>query len=216
MEENTAVQVGMTGEITEAPKEEVFTDVTPVNAGGLTHLLVQDRTSWDQEQYAFAMQEALITKGLSQWALGMFAYEIKKRWPSVTMEMIAQECKMNVNTLYGYVSTYSQYAKYRPDFIPPDEYSYEFLRLVASQATKQGKDPAGELERLADKGIVENPKAAYKDMKEEETGRALPPYPKFSCRYDSVTTKILINIKGSDETLDHIDVDYLMEQLQKS
>lgn len=173
-------------------------DVVPVQAGNLSAFLRDDRSGWMQEDYLEALKEAIMAKGLSQWAIGMFMYEIKQKWSQVTYDTVAAHLGISPHSLQSYTLTYSAYVKYRPEFMPSDEYSYTFLRTVADLSRKQGKDPVKELERLADKGIIENHKAAYKDMKEEETGTVLPVLPKFTTRWDQYTQ--FIELRGGRHT----------------
>lgn len=201
-------------EVTEE-KNPFTEDLQRMYVGTLGDFLVYDRTEWTQEEYETALREAIAVKGLSQWAIGLLCYEIRKKWPVVTFEMIANKLGVGKATLESYTYTYMEFVKYRPDFIPPQEYSFEFLRVVANLAKKQGKDPAKELERLADKGITENSKAAYKDMKEEETGVVLPPLVKCRIAWDQYQQKQRFYLKGSIESGQTIDIPFLIDQLME-
>lgn len=190
-------------------------DMIPIRAGNLSEFLRDDRNDWTQEDYVEGLKEALIAKGLSQWAIGMFMYEIKQKWPKVTYEIVAAHLEINQHSLEAYTRTYSAFAQYREDYMPSDEYSYQFLRMVAIASSKFNKNPITELERLEEKGITQNSKAAYKEIHQHELGRSIPTLPKISAKWDEVSGRILLKIKANAEAIELVNWSSFTQQLSQ-
>lgn len=172
----------------------------------IDNLLLADRKNWDQEQYQHAIKSAILVKGLSQWCIGLFTYETLQKWSHLTYGDIAHELDVKPSTLEMYTQIYAYYAKYQREFTPPNEYSFEFLRMVAIASRKLGKDPVKELARLADKGIVQNAKAAYRDIHRNIPVEERPPLPEIVTLWDPQKKKFKFKIVGSKESKDLLTI----------
>ncbi len=165
-------------------------------------LMLENRENWDQERYVFAIKNALHVKGLSQWCIGLFTYETLQKWPNLTYKDVAKSLNLKSETLEMYTRVYSYYAKYQADFTPPSEYSFEFLRAVATASKKFKKNPIKELERLASIGIVSNAKLAYENIRWTVHPKEwLKPLPEFVLEWSKDKTEILPKIVGKEELI---------------
>ena len=165
-------------------------------------MMLESRESWNQEKYVFAIKNALLVKGLSQWCIGMFTFESLKKWSDLTYKEVAKSLDIKPETLEMYTRVYSYYAKYQPNFIPPVEYSFEFLRSVATVSKKFKKNPIKELERLASIGIVKNAKLAYENIRWTVNPKEwLKPLPEFVLEWNKDKTAILPKIVGKEELI---------------
>lgn len=165
-------------------------------------LMLENRENWDQKRYVFAIKNALLVKGLSQWCIGLFTYETLQKWPNLTYKDVAESLKLKSETLEMYTRVYSYYAQFQPNFTPPSEYSFEFLRAVATASKKFKKNPIKELERLASIGIVSNAKLAYENIRWTIPPKEwLKPLPEIVVQWNKDKTKQLIKVVGKEELI---------------
>jgi hypothetical protein len=200
----------------EDEKNPYLGDIEPIHPAIVGKLMLESRDDWDQEKYVYAIKSALLVKGLTQWCIGLFTHETLNKWPHLTYKDVAEQLNVKSETLEMYTRVYSYYAKYRPNFTPPNEYSFEFLRVVATASKKFKKDPTKELERLADEGIIDNSKAAYRNIHESTFPKKLQPLPKLVFEWDESKKRILPKIVGKEELLlpfiKCIDWDHIEQQ----
>ncbi len=181
------------------------------NPGGLVSIHEVNREEWTEEYYDVAFQTVIASKTFANWTMGMLAYEMIHKFPTVTYERIAQQYHLSKHVVAHWGGVYGVFAKYKDNYIPPTMFPSSVLAMVAKESQKDGTNPVETMEHLEQEGVT-SPEASYRKMKERKTGEDVPSKPSFPAKWVDGVWKI-DPVSRDERTWAFVDWEYFIDQL---